>query len=196
MQLALKPPDRFTYGLYRQWPDEERWELLHGEAYAMTAPSRLHQEIVFELAGQIRNYLQGKPCKGYVAPFDVRLPEIDEADDDTSNVVQPDLVVVCDSSKLDDKGCRGAPDWVIEVLSPSTALLDLEGKRKLYEAHGVREYWVVHPSEHWGMQYRLTESGQYAPMTVFALRETTPVSIFADLAVDWSFLAAESNGVA
>ncbi|MBI4778088.1 Uma2 family endonuclease [Candidatus Desantisbacteria bacterium] len=136
---ARKKEERFTYGDYLKWPDEERWELIDGVAYDMSpAPSRRHQEVVGELFRQFATYLLGKSCKVYVAPFDVRLPECDEADEDIITVVQPDIIVVCDRDKLDDKGGRGAPDIVIEILSPWTAKKDLRTKYNLYERHRVR----------------------------------------------------------
>ena len=105
MSTAKKRQQSYTYTDYCQWPDDERWELVEGVAYAMTAPSRLHQDIVFELGRQIGNYLQNKPCKGYTSPFDVRLPHKDEADDNIDTIVQPDISVICDLSKLDKLGC-------------------------------------------------------------------------------------------
>ncbi|WP_365305251.1 Uma2 family endonuclease [uncultured Thiodictyon sp.] len=138
-QLARKR-DRFTYGDYRRWPDDERWELIDGEAYNMCpAPTRIHQELVLEIAAQVHAFLRGGPCKVYVAPFDVRLPKADEADERVDTVVQPDIAVICDPGKLDDAGCRGAPDWIVEVLSPCTAAKDQREKRDAYERVGVRE---------------------------------------------------------
>lgn len=179
---------QYTYADYAQWPEDERWELIDGVAYAMAAPQRIHQELVFELGGQVRNYLQGKDCRGYVAPFDVRLPRRDEADDKVNTVVQPDLSVVCDRSKLDDKGCRGAPDWIVEVLSPSTALTDMNTKTRLYEQHKVQEYWIIHPTERWVMVYVLNPQGQYSRPQVYGMDEATRLSVFPDLAIDWSFM--------
>lgn len=188
MNTAKKLQPSYTYADYCQWPEDERWELIDGEAYAMTAPSRLHQDLVFEIAGQIRNYLQGKPCKGYVAPFDVRLPRQDEADDKVDTVVQPDISVICDKTKLDKLGCRGAPDWVIEILSPSTALKDLNAKRNLYQRHGVEEYWIIHPEDRWIMVYLLDVQGQYGQPDVFGMDEPTLVQRFPDLSIDWAFM--------
>jgi len=163
MSTAEKLQQRYTYADYAQWSDDNRWELINGEVYAMTATLRLHQDIVFELAGQVRNYLQGKPCKGYVAPFDVRLPRQDEVDDKVETVVQPDLSVICDQSKLDKLGCRGIPDWIVEVLSPSTMLKDMNTKRSLYEQHELKEYWLVHPEDRWLMVYTLDEAATDSP---------------------------------
>ena len=188
MNTAEKSQPKYTYADYAQWPADERWELIDGVAYAMTGPLRLHQDIVFELGRQIGNYLQGKPCKGYVAPFDVRLPHKDEADAKVETVVQPDLSVICDQSKLDRLGCRGAPDWIIEVLSPSTTLKDMNTKRSLYEQHGVQEYWIVHSEEHWLMIYTLDAQGRYGKPGVFGMDEPTTVQRFLDLSIDWSFM--------
>lgn len=129
-----------------------------------------------------------EPCEYYVAPFDVRLPHHDEADDQIDTTVQPDLTVICDKSKLDDKGCRGASDWTIEVLSPSTTLRDMETKRKLYECHAVREYWIIHPLDRWVMVYTLDERGRYSAPAVHGMDSPTRVQLFPDLGIDWSFM--------
>ena len=139
---ALKLEEYYTYADYCTWNDSERWELIEGVPYMMSpAPSPIHQGISREIAGQLYNFLKGNPCKLFAAPFDVRL-NADKADD---TVVQPDLLVICDSSKIDDKGCAGAPDLVIEILSPSTIRLDRIIKFRLYQKAGVREYWIVDP---------------------------------------------------
>lgn len=190
MPVAIQENGKYTYKEYSQWPDDERWELIDGTPYAMTAPSRLHQDVVFELAGQVRNSLLGSDCKGYVAPFDVRLPSDDKADDQqVDTVVQPDLLVVCDQDKLDDKGCLGAPDWVVEVISPSTALIDLNLKRDLYQTHGVQEYWIVHPLDRWVMVYLLDEAGAYGIPKTFGMNEPMVVQRLAGVSIDWAFLA-------
>jgi Uma2 family endonuclease len=138
-----------TYADYCTWSDQGRWELIDGEALEMTpAPSRSHQDSLRELFLAIGNFLRGKPCTIYSSPFDVRLYDSpDQTDSQIPTVVQPDLVVICDKTKLDERGCLGAPDLVIEITSPESISRDLKTKLNLYEKHGVKEYWVVNPSE-------------------------------------------------
>ena len=134
--------ERYTYADYCMWDDSQRWELIDGIPYSMSpAPAPRHQYICGQLIRRIGNFLDGKSCKVYPAPFDVRLA----ADGEDDTVVQPDISVVCDRSKIDERGCSGAPDWVIEVLSPSTASKDTVKKMALYQRVGVREYWIVDP---------------------------------------------------
>jgi len=169
MALVLrKEKEFFTYEDYLHWK-EGRWELIDGVVYDMSpAPSREHQKITGDLFAKIHGQLAGSPCEVYVAPFDVRLPENEgAADNKILTVVQPDIVVVCDDSKLDHRGCLGSPDLVIEVLSPSTAVHDLKEKRALYERHGIKEYWLAHPVDKILMVYRLDENGWYQKAEVF-----------------------------
>ncbi len=142
-----KTDHKYTYREYCSWPDDERWELIDGVAYNMSpAPSRRHQEVSFELSGLIREYLKGKECKAYAAPFDVMLPVFPvENENEIDTIVQPDISVICDLLKIIEKGCLGAPDLIVEILSPSTSKKDLNEKFGLYEKHGVKEYWVVDP---------------------------------------------------
>lgn len=184
---------RYTYGDYVQWTGDERWELVDGVPFDMTpAPSRLHQQVVVELLFQIRSQLRGHGCEVYVAPFDVRLPKGEEADAQIETVVQPDLVVVCDAAKLDDAGCRGAPDWIIEVLSPRTSARDRELKRELYERHGVREYWHVDPESRRLVRHVLDSgSGRFGQGAAEPAEGTTSPSILAELVVDWSPVFAD-----
>jgi len=140
--------EKFTYADYLTWPDENRCEIISGQIYSMSpAPGTAHQETLSKLMYHIMDYLKNGPCKVFAAPFDVRLAEAKETGDCCSNVVQPDISVICDHNKLDEKGCIGAPDWVIEILSPSTSSKDQVKKRYLYEKHGVKEFWLIHPIE-------------------------------------------------
>ena len=189
MSLPLRDTQRHTYGEYLAWPEDERYELIDGVAYAMgPAPVRVHQRLLLEMGRQIADALEGSGCEVDIAPFDVRLPEQDEADEEIVNVVQPDIVVVCDRDKLDDKGCRGAPDWVIEILSPSTAGHDQILKLALYERHGVKEYWLAHPTDRIVTVYRL-EDGRYGRPGVYELRGSLRAAC-CEVEIDWDRVVA------
>jgi Uma2 family endonuclease len=178
--------NRYNYGQYLKWPEGERVEIIDGTLYAMTpAPSRVHQEILGRLFNWFSNYLNGKSCKVYIAPFDVRLPKGSEADEETDTVVQPDLSVICDSTKLDDRGCKGAPDLVIEVISPGSLKHDLTVKKRLYERTGVREYWMVYPLERVILIYKLDgETGRYDDGEAYDKQTRAPVGIFPGFELD------------
>ena len=197
MPLAYKTAECYTYGDYVNWPDEERWELIDGVAYNMSpAPNRRHQEILGETFRQAADSLVGKPCRAYIAPFDVRLPEADEDDADTTTVVQPDLAVVCDPAKLDDKGCRGAPDFIVEVLSPSTAAKDQIEKVALYERHGVREYWVIHPTDGLVTIHVLGADGRYGMPDVREGKGKIAVTVLSGLEIDLDAVFPEEEAPA
>jgi Uma2 family endonuclease len=134
---------RFTYADYKAWELDagERYELIGGKAYALSAPNDFHQAISGEIFRQIANYLRGKPCKARPAPYDVRLFYEEGEGDDT--VVQPDISVICDEQKRGAEGCRGATDLIVEILSPSNTSEEYVRKFNLYLKAGVREYWVV-----------------------------------------------------
>ena len=191
--IAIKNTDqKYTYADYLTWNDGQRWELINGEAYLLQgpvglapAPNRLHQELSGALFYQFFAYLKDKPCKVYDAPFDVRLSSETQASDNyTDTVVQPDIVVVCDKTKLDDRGCNGAPDLVIEILSPSTAAVDFKIKFDLYQRFGVLEYWIVHPAEKTLMVFKLQENGCYGVPDRYAETGTVLVPLLGDLVID------------
>lgn len=151
---------RYTFADYLAQGSDERLEVIHGEAVMMAPPSSRHQEISFELGRQLGNYLDGKPCRVYPAPFGVRLFEQDgEGSEDVDTVVEPDLSVVCDRSKIDRYGCKGAPDLVVEVLSPSSLRHDRFVKLGLYQRAKVREYWIVDPEYQSVQVFTLDASG-------------------------------------
>ena len=186
---------RFTYGDYVRWSGDERWELIDGEAFAMSpAPSRRHQEAMVGLVAQIAPQLPGGPCRVYVAPFDVRLPRGAEADAEVDTVVQPDIAVICDPAKLDAAGCRGAPDWIIEVRSPATAARDRLQKRDLYKRHGVAEYWVLDPDGRRLTIHRLDAStGRYAAPTTAKAEGTASPRAVPGVSIDWSLVFASDE---
>jgi Uma2 family endonuclease len=188
MAMPIKENKKtFTYSDYLAWPDSERWQLIDGEPYAMSpAPSRIHQEIIGELFLQIGGYLRGKGCRAYVAPFDVVLVDENNDRESSKNVVQPDITIVCDKEKLDDKGCKGSPDMVIEVVSPSTASQDYVKKLNLYEKYLIKEYWIVNPKNNNIFVYKLDENNQYSEIKVYDIKERVQVGIFKDLIIDLS----------
>jgi len=155
------------------------------------APSTTHQRILRELGGYFLNYLRGKECEVFYAPFDVRIPVGDEKDEDIRNVVQPDIVVICDRSCLDERGYRGAPGLVIEILSPGTSKKDLQEKYRLYERSGVKEYWVVYPREQLVDVFNLSDENRFERTGIYTHDETIKVGILEDLEIDLSRVFAE-----
>jgi Uma2 family endonuclease len=177
--------DRFRYYDYVTWPEGERWELIHGAAYAMSpAPSPTHQRLVVGLVSAIHNALSDSDCQAFVAPFDVRLPDHAEADESIETVVQPDILVICDASKLDANGCKGAPDLIVEILSPSTAGKDRKEKFALYEQHGVKEYWIVYPFEQLIELFTLDAQGRYGQPAVFAGNDRLTSRLFPEVQIE------------
>lgn len=132
----------------------------------------------------LRLALEGKPCRVYVAPFDVRLPESEEPDEQIRTVVQPDVLVVCDLDKLDQRGMRGGPDWIAEVLSPSTASHDLIVKLPVYERAGVREVWLIHPTDRILTVYWF-EAGRYGRPIMLEMKGRTALSAIPGAGIDW-----------
>lgn len=153
----------YTYRDYRSWPDDERWELIRGEAWMMGAPTTAHQRLSAELYRAIFAALpEDGPCEVFYAPVDVLLPRRPADDDDeVDTVVQPDLIVVCDPAKVRDSFVRGAPDLVVEILSPSTSGKDQREKYRVYEEAGVREYWIIDPAGKWFERHGLGLDGRY-----------------------------------
>lgn len=150
---------RYSFADFLAWDEYERAEIIGGEIYLMGTPSSRHQEISFEIGRQLGNYLEGKRCRVYPAPYGVRLFEQDGDDPEAvDTVVEPDISVICDRDKIDKTGCKGAPDMVVEILSPSTQRHDRLVKLGLYQRAGVREYWIVSPEEQ-TVQVMLLDSG-------------------------------------
>jgi len=187
LPLIKQYEDRFSYKDYFQWDDEKRREIIDGIVYDMSAPFRIHQEISMELSVRLHDFFKYKNCKVYAAPFDVRLSEIKDADDeDIFTVVQPDISVICDPSKLDKRGCNGSPDLVIEILSPSSAGMDMKIKRNLYEKYGVKEYWLVHPYDKIVMLYSHGKNGEYAKSEIYTKDDTLESKLFQELKIKLS----------
>lgn len=181
---AKKMANGFTYRDYVKWPDDERWEIISGDAYAMTpAPSTRHQEINGRLYLLLAEFLKGKDSRPFFAPTDVVL--------DDQNVVQPDLLVVCDKNKITENNIQGAPDLIVETLSPSTALKDRREKKALYERFGVREYLIISPWDE-VVERHLLRDGSYGPPDIFGWQETLPLAIFPELSLNlWEVFGKE-----
>jgi len=153
----------YTYADYYSWKFEERLELIKGKIFKMSpAPGGNHQTISFNIAGELYVFLKNKSCKAYPAPFDVRLVRDEKSDKKVKTVVQPDISVICDLTKVaDGRSCLGAPDIVIEILSPGNNAKEIKTKYDLYEEFGVKEYWVVYAVEQSLMRYILNKEGKF-----------------------------------
>jgi Uma2 family endonuclease len=168
----------YSYANYLNWLFPERVELIKGKIFKMSpAPSRVHQEVAGSIFLNLGIFLKDKPCKVYSAPFDVRFPKESKADKDVFTVLQPDICVICDKSKLDARGCIGAPDLVVEVLSPGNSKMELINKYKVYEEFGVKEYWVVSQSDQNILIYTLNDMGKFQPSKIFTLSEKITSSV-------------------
>lgn len=189
--MEVKEPDlsgTYTYADYLTWEWDQLAELIHGKIYKMSpAPSSDHQGISGNLFAPLWNYFKGNKCKVYSAPFDVRLPGPSKKKDDGHivTVVQPDVCVICDLSKIDKRGCLGAPDWIIEILSKYTSAKDLNIKFDVYEEAGVKEYWVVHPEEQTVLIYTLDKHGRYkGSLKPYVSTDTVSPVLFPDLRIN------------
>jgi Uma2 family endonuclease len=192
MPYIKRDTQHHTYSDYAVWSAEYGNELIDGVAYVREppSPSWRHQELAGALFGHIWPALQDKPCRVFAAPLDVRLPKSNETDDEVDTVVQPDVFIVCDSQKLDKHGVRGAPDWVAEILSPSTRSHDQKRKIPVYERAGVQEVWLIDPHKRTLATYRL-EDGCYGPPTLQTLRGQTQLTAVPGLNVDWDKLLSQ-----
>jgi Uma2 family endonuclease len=167
---------RYTWSDYQSWPEDERWEIIDGVAYNMSpAPSTRHQTVTLKFAAKLEQKLSGKRCRPFVAPTDVKFSETD--------VVQPDILVVCDPSKITSSHIEGAPDLVVEVLSPSTLPKDLREKKALYQRGGVKEYLVIDPLENYAQRYLLDENGRYGEAQVFGAQDRLAVAVLEEVEI-------------
>jgi Uma2 family endonuclease len=167
------PSLTYTYADYLQWKFEERLELFRGRIFKLGAPNTKHQEILRNVGNEITILLKGKKCKPFWAPFDVRLPVKNrKKDNEVTTVVQPDICVICDEAKIDARGCCGAPELVVEILSPGNSKKEIKLKRELYEEAGVLEYWVVYPEEESIIIFLLKEDHKYDGAIAYAGDDT------------------------
>lgn len=183
----LDPNGTYTYADYLKWQFEQSVELIKGKLYDMSpAPRAAHQRVAMRLLRDILNYFDERTCEVYTAPFDVRLPNPDYEpgyNNKVYTVVQPDICVICDPAKIDEYGCVGAPDWIIEITSPSTHKKDFNEKFDLYESAGVREYWIVVPKS--AEIYAYTLNGdKYVETAVYEKGSRPTSALFPDLSLD------------
>lgn len=177
--MRVSEPDltqSYTYADYLLWTVADRFELIKGKVFKMSpSPNTTHQRVSGALYFELATFLKGKSCEVFAAPFDVRLSCLKE-DTAIVTVVQPDLLVVCDAEKIDDKGCLGAPDLVVEILSPGNNKKELKNKFEVYEESGVREYWIIHPIEQTMLIYTLSER-KYQPSKFFTAGDKVESSV-------------------
>jgi len=189
MELSLDANRQYTYADYLTWADNKMRELLNGFIRLMSpVPALKHAVILSRLGNKMYNYISknGGSCQVFYAPFDVRFPKNSDeiSDNQIVNVVQPDICVVCNPSKLDERGCLGAPDMVVEILSLSSQRYDLNEKFNIYEAGGVKEYWVVSPKEKGINVFLLQDNGKYDDAAVYEGNVQVPVQTLKGLSID------------
>lgn len=173
----------YTYADYLKWRFDERVELIRGKIFPMSAPNTRHQVLAMELSGSLWSFLQHKPCSVFAAPFDVRLTRKNKDDNEVTNVVQPDVCVVCDRNKLDARGCNGAPDIIIEILSPGNNLRETRYKYEIYEEAGVLEYWIVLPQDNIFLVNKLVD-GKYISLPPKAAGDVITTDILPGYSID------------
>ncbi len=179
----------YTYADYLLWQFQERLELIKGHIFKMAAPRVNHQRISRRLTSVFDNFLQGKQCEVFSAPFDVRLynhKKSHKANKDIYTVVQPDICIICDLSKLDELGCMGAPDLIIEILLPSNSKHEMKTKYELYEEAGVTEYWIADPEHHTLLQFSLNDDHKYQLEKIYADDDSISTPLLPDLHIDLS----------
>ena len=187
VNLLVNPDKTYTYKDYLTYDEDDKFEIIDGQIYNMSpAPSRVHQEIISALVVDIGNYIKSNKgqCKVYPAPFDVVLKDDEEDTMNSKNIVQPDISVICDRSKLTDKGCTGSPDMIVEVISPFNPSNDYVRKLNLYEKYKVKEYWIINPMRKNVLVYTLTDNGYDAPLT-YTFQDKIKVNIYEDLEIDF-----------
>ena len=181
--MALVQRKLYTEEDYYNLPETIRAELIDGYLiYNLSAPSRIHQTVLMELSATIREYIKSKngSCRIYPAPFAVKLQE------NRNTIVEPDISVICDRNKLTERGCTGAPDWIIEIISPSNSSHDYITKLGLYADAGVREYWIIDPIKEKVFVYYLEQTN--FKVEVYTFQDTIKVNIYDDFSINFSEL--------
>ena len=193
MGVPLRKKNRiYTFADYMTWPEDELWEIIDGVPYNMAPPNTRHQRISGEIFYFFKHYLRDKTCEVFHPPFGVRFPREDEPDEYIKDALLPDITVVCDKNKIDEKGCRGAPDLIIEILSPSTGKKDMKEKRHLYQRSGVKEYWVVDPVHNTIHVYKINNTDRYDFPEVYGGDDKIKVGLFNnELEIDLTAIFAE-----
>ena len=176
---------KYTYADYLKFPSDERWEIINGIPYMQAAPTWQHQAVSIQLASQFNGYFKGKPCRVFAAPFDLCIPELDESDEEISNIIsQPDIVVVCEESKLRKTGYFGVPSLIIEISLPSTARNDKLFKFNKFEKAGVKEYWIVESDTKLVSVFTLQDNNRYGRPELYTETDNVEVSIFPGLVIE------------
>lgn len=177
---------QYSYAEYLLWQFRERVELIRGRVFKMSpAPGTEHQKVSRQLSLPLFQFFDDKQCQAFAAPFDVRLPQAGKyGDEDIQTVVQPDLCVICDEEKIDARGCVGAPDLVIEILSPGNSKKEMRDKYNIYEEAGVREYWLVNPSDKVVLIYILSNEGRFIGLQPLTEDQAARSTIFPDLSIN------------
>lgn len=191
MSQAAGKIDTYCYADYAQWPEDVRGDLIDGVFYPQSAPLVRHQRLSMNVAGQLYSQLRGQKCRPFAAPTDVLLPKPGERDDDARTVVQPDLLIVCDPNKITERYVRGAPDFVLEILSPHTARHDQVRKLRVYEQGGVAELWLVDPESRVLTIYRRETPERYGRADVIEAEGQSALSSVPGVVVDWDEAFAE-----
>jgi Uma2 family endonuclease len=183
----------YTYADYLKWTFDERLELIKGKIFKMSpAPGSVHQRLSLRLARWVGNYLEGKSCEVFTAPFDVRLPRRSIDDKEILTVIQPDVCIICDAKKVDDKGCLGAPDIVVEILSPGNNKKELQNKYEVYEEAGVLEYWIIQPLEKTFFKYIL-EDNHFKASRLLTIGDEVTSPILPGFVLNLDELFADKN---
>ena len=185
--MKVEEPDpsySYTYADYLTWKFEERLELFRGRIYKLSAPNTKHQEVSINLSSQLFIFLKGKKCKVFSTPFDVRLPvKNKKKDNEINTVVQPDICVIGDENKLDEKGCCGAPDLIVEILSPGDSKKEVRLKYELYEEAGVKEYWIIQPVEETISVFILNDQGKFNGAKLYGSGDKITSEVLPDLEI-------------